>query len=110
MAQQNRSLLALGRALLAAKGYAASAVGETYARAKVLAEQLDRSDCLGSRLWGQWAFHLIRCELGRALSLAERMGQIGKAQDMSRCHRWVTWSRDRSASLSGSLWSPNIMN
>jgi tetratricopeptide (TPR) repeat protein len=74
-------LLALGRALLAVKGYAAPAVGETYARAEVLAEQLDRSDCLGSLLLGQWAFHLIRSELGLALSLAERMEQIGKAQD-----------------------------
>jgi predicted ATPase len=46
-----------------------------------LAEQLDRSDCLGSLLWGQWAFHLIRSELGRALSLAERTEQIGAAQD-----------------------------
>jgi class 3 adenylate cyclase/tetratricopeptide (TPR) repeat protein len=74
-------LLALGRALLAAKGYAGSAVGETYARAGVLAERLDRSDCLGSLLWGQWVFHLMRSELGLALSLAERIGQIGEAQD-----------------------------
>jgi tetratricopeptide (TPR) repeat protein len=74
-------LLALGRALLAVKGYAAAAVGETYARAEVLAEQLDRSDCLGSLLWGQWVFHMMRSELGLALSLAERIGQIGEAQD-----------------------------
>jgi predicted ATPase len=74
-------LLALGRALLATKGYAAPAVGETYARAEALAEQLDRSDCLALLLWGQWAFHLTRSELGRALSLAERMEQIGEAQD-----------------------------
>jgi predicted ATPase len=73
-------LLALGRALIAAKGYAAPAVGEAHARAELLAEQLDRSDCLGSLLYRQWAFHLIRSELGPALSLAERIERIGHAR------------------------------
>jgi tetratricopeptide (TPR) repeat protein len=74
-------LLALGRALMAAKGYAAVAVGETYARAERLAEQLDRSDCLGSLLYGQWVFHLVRSQLKLALSLAERIEQIGERQE-----------------------------
>jgi tetratricopeptide (TPR) repeat protein len=74
-------LLALGRALIAAKGYAAPAVGETYARASILAEQLDRSDCLVPLLRGQWAFHLNRSELRLTLSLAERIERIGEAQD-----------------------------
>ena len=34
--------IALGRALIATQGYAAPAVGETYARARALCEQLDR--------------------------------------------------------------------
>jgi class 3 adenylate cyclase len=74
-------LLALGRALIAAKGYTALTVGETYARAERLAQQLDRSDYLGSLLYGQWVFHLVRSELRLALSLAERIEQIGERQD-----------------------------
>ena len=34
--------IALGRALIVAQGYAAPAVGETYARARALCERLDR--------------------------------------------------------------------
>jgi class 3 adenylate cyclase/tetratricopeptide (TPR) repeat protein len=79
--QELELLLALGRALFAAKGWAARAVGETYARAGILAEQLDRSDCLIPLLCGRWAFHLVRSELRLALSLTERIERIGKAQD-----------------------------
>jgi class 3 adenylate cyclase/tetratricopeptide (TPR) repeat protein len=74
-------LLALGRALLVAKGYAAPVVGEVFARARALAEQLNRSDCLAKLLYGQWVFHAVRSELRAALALAERMEQIGEAQD-----------------------------
>jgi tetratricopeptide (TPR) repeat protein len=73
-------LLALARALLAAKGYGAPAVGETYARARALAEQLDRSDYLVPLLYGQWVSHSVRSQLRLALSFAERIEQIGKAQ------------------------------
>jgi tetratricopeptide (TPR) repeat protein len=74
-------LLALGRALIAAKGFAASAVGETFARARELAEQLDRSDCLVPLLYGQWVFHLARAELRLTLPHAERMERIGQVQN-----------------------------
>ena len=66
---------------MAAKGYAAPAVGETFARARELAEQLDRSDYLVPLLYGQWLFHEVRLEMRLALSLAERIEQIGDAQD-----------------------------
>ena len=73
--------MALGRALFATKGYAAPAAGETLARARALAEQLDRSDCLGPLLYGQWLFHVNRLELKLALSFAERLERIGEAHD-----------------------------
>jgi class 3 adenylate cyclase/tetratricopeptide (TPR) repeat protein len=73
--------LALARALIAAKGYAAPVVGETFARARVLAEQLDRSDYLVRLLWGRGAFHLVRSELRLALSLAEQMERFGETQN-----------------------------
>ena len=73
--------IALGQALIGAKGYAAPAVGEVFARAHVLAVQLNRSDHIVPLLWGQWTFHLARSELRLALSLAERIEQIGEVED-----------------------------
>jgi hypothetical protein len=73
--------IALGRALFATKGYAAPAAGGTFARARELAEQLDRSDYLAPLLYGQWLFHSASQQLRLALSLAERIEQIGEAQD-----------------------------
>jgi tetratricopeptide (TPR) repeat protein len=78
--QELELLLALARALIAGKGYAAPAVGETFARARVLAEQLDRSDHLVGLFWGQAAFHTVRSELRLALSLAEQMETLGETQ------------------------------
>src|SRR5215468_11039457 len=46
--------IALGPALIATKGSGAPPVGETYARARELAEQLDRPDCLVPLLNGQF--------------------------------------------------------
>jgi tetratricopeptide (TPR) repeat protein len=74
-------LLTLGQALIAAKGYAAPAVGETFARAHALAEQLERPEYLLPLLYGQWTFHLVRSELRLALSQADRIEQLGEAQD-----------------------------
>jgi predicted ATPase len=51
--------IALGRARIATKGWAFPPGGETYARARLLAEQLDRQDCLFPLLGGQFIFHLI---------------------------------------------------
>jgi predicted ATPase len=79
--QELNLLLPLGRALFVTKGYAAPAAGETYARAGVLAEQLNRSDYLGPVLYGQWLFHTNRSELSPALFFAERIEQVGETQD-----------------------------
>jgi class 3 adenylate cyclase/tetratricopeptide (TPR) repeat protein len=73
--------LSLRPALFATKGFSAPDVGETIARARTLAEQLDRSDDVVPLLHAQWAFHLNRAEYGLALSLAEELETIGKAHD-----------------------------
>jgi predicted ATPase/class 3 adenylate cyclase len=73
--------LALRPALLATKGYSAPHVGEAIARARALAEQLDRSDDIVPLLHAQFAFHLNRAEYKLALSIAERMENFGQAQD-----------------------------
>jgi class 3 adenylate cyclase/tetratricopeptide (TPR) repeat protein len=71
--------MALGRALFAAKGYAAPAAGETFARARELAEQLGRSNYLAPLLYSQWLFQ-IQSEVRLALPFAERVEQIGEAK------------------------------
>ena len=73
--------LALAPALMATHGMAAPVVREAYARARVLAEKLGRSDYLIPVAYGQWLIHLARSEGAQALSNAERMEEIGHAHD-----------------------------
>jgi class 3 adenylate cyclase/tetratricopeptide (TPR) repeat protein len=72
---------ALRPALAATKGYAAPDVGETIARARELAEQLDRPEHLVRLIVSQWGFHLIRSEHRLAVSLAEQIEKIGEARN-----------------------------
>jgi class 3 adenylate cyclase/tetratricopeptide (TPR) repeat protein len=72
---------ALGQAQTPTRGYAAPEVMESLARARVLAEQLDRPDYLMALLHGQWLFHLVRAEYELALSHAEQMEKTGKARN-----------------------------
>jgi hypothetical protein len=73
--------LALRPALAFTKGLSASDVGETIARARALAEQLDRPEDLVRLSFGQWAFHLGRSEHKLALSLAEQIEKIAEARN-----------------------------
>jgi class 3 adenylate cyclase/tetratricopeptide (TPR) repeat protein len=73
--------IALASALAATKGYSATDVGETIARAHALAERIDRAEHLVPLIYGQWAFHLIRSEHKLALSVAEQLEEIGKARN-----------------------------
>jgi predicted ATPase len=74
-------LIALGPALIATTGYSAPDVGETFKRARVLAEQIGRSDYLVPLLYSQWAYHLVRSEHKFALALAEQMEDFGEVQN-----------------------------
>jgi class 3 adenylate cyclase/tetratricopeptide (TPR) repeat protein len=71
----------LGWALIAAKGFSAPEVGESFARARALAEQIDRPERLGPVLLGQWMFHRDRGEYQLALALAEQVEKIGEARN-----------------------------
>jgi class 3 adenylate cyclase/tetratricopeptide (TPR) repeat protein len=73
--------LALRPALAFTKGLSAPDVGETIARARALAEQLDRPEDLVRLSFGQWAFHLGRSEYKLALSLAEQIEKIAEARN-----------------------------
>ena len=73
--------LALRPALAFTKGLSAPDVGETIARARALAEQLDRPEYLVRLSFGQWTFHFGRSEHKLALSLAEQIEKIAEARN-----------------------------
>ena len=70
--------VALARALVATRGNSAPEVGQTFARAQTLAEQVDRPEYLVPLLHGQWGYHIVRSELKLALSHAEKVQEIGE--------------------------------
>src|SRR5262249_23961431 len=80
VARQRQELelqIALGRALIAAQGYAAPAVGETYARARALCEQLGRPLEIVPVLYGECVQYLGK-DLRRALEIAADLLQMGE--------------------------------
>jgi predicted ATPase len=64
---------ALGPALMATKGYAASEVEHTYTRARELCRQVAESPQLFPVLRGLWVFYLLRGELQTARELGEQL-------------------------------------
>jgi len=66
-------LLRLGPAWMAARGYAASEVGDTYARALARCRQLGETPQLFRALRGLWNFHLVRAELDTARELSDEL-------------------------------------
>jgi class 3 adenylate cyclase/predicted ATPase len=69
--------VALGKAIMATKGYAAPEAGEVLNRARSLCEQLDRPPQLVSVLHGQWVHVLMMGDLARARSRAEELLALG---------------------------------
>ena len=55
--------------------------GDSLARARALAKQLDRPEYFVRLSLGQWAFHLHRSEHKLALSLAEQVEKFGEARN-----------------------------
>jgi predicted ATPase len=72
--------IALGTALIAARGFAAPETGYAYARARVLARQHGDPARLFPVLYGQWVFHTVRAELEPARNLAEEMLRLSEEQ------------------------------
>jgi len=62
---------ALGVALIAIKGYAATEVGDVYKHARVLCDQLDDVEQLIRVASGQVSFHIVRAEMLAARRIAE---------------------------------------
>jgi hypothetical protein len=89
--------IALRPALTAVKGFSATELGDTIARARALAEQLDRPEYLVRLSLAQWAFHLGRSEHRQAQLIAEQIEGIGTSRNDSRTQlrgrRAKGWSR-----------------
>jgi predicted ATPase len=69
--------ICLGQALFATQGWAAAGVGEAYARARELCQQLDQPQKMLPILYGQWINHTMRGEMERAQQLAGEIRQLG---------------------------------
>jgi class 3 adenylate cyclase/tetratricopeptide (TPR) repeat protein len=86
-AQQELDLrVALNPAISATRGQGVAARGENIARARALAEQLDRADYLLPLFLDQITFHSVRGELRLALSLAQQAGQISETTNDRTSH------------------------
>ena len=72
---------ALGSALVARLGWSAAEVGETLARVRALAEQLDRPEYLVLLIAGQYWIHVVRAEHRLALALGEQLENLGKTRN-----------------------------
>jgi predicted ATPase len=85
--------LALGRALIPAKGQAAPETGRSYARVRELYEQLGEAQLLFPALYGQFTVHFGRGELEVARELAEEFLRLARCRDdtvvRARGHRLV---------------------
>jgi predicted ATPase len=78
-------LMTLGMQLQVTQGYAAPEAEQTYARARVLCEQMPEAPPLFPVLWGLWLVYKVRSELGKAREMAEQLfGLAQGAQDPSQ--------------------------
>ena len=75
--------VALGAPLTAAKGWAASEVGNVYLRARELCEQMGDSPDLFPTLWGLWVFYYVRAEHKQAHELGEQLLRLAQSSQDS---------------------------
>ncbi|UWU77877.1 AAA family ATPase [Bradyrhizobium huanghuaihaiense] len=73
--------VALGVALMAAKGWAAPEVGQANARARDLCERLGDTSRLFPVLYGEWVFHVVRAELESGRTAGEDL--LSRAQEQN---------------------------
>jgi predicted ATPase len=96
--------LALGPALILAKGWTASEVEHAYGRAAEICTRVGERPQLWQALYGLWAFYNSRADLHRARSLAEQLLQSarpsGDAWGLFRGHHAVGATRYFQGELS----------
>ena len=74
----------LGGALIAARGFAAPEVGEAYARAQQLCQELGDDARRFPALFGRWIFLTARAEMAEALAVADEMLQLAGERGRQR--------------------------
>jgi class 3 adenylate cyclase/tetratricopeptide (TPR) repeat protein len=72
--------MALGQATIATQGYAAPAVGQAFARARTLCEQLKCAHKMLPILYGEWAYHSV-ANLIKAQELAAEIQRFSQANN-----------------------------
>ncbi len=78
--------LALGGPLIAAKGYAAAEVEDTYARALELCHHVGEIPQLFPVLWGLFGFYLVRAEFQKAREIGEQLLRMAqRTQNPTLC-------------------------
>jgi class 3 adenylate cyclase/predicted ATPase len=75
--------IALGNALIAAKGYAVQEVEENYIRALELGQQLDDDEKAFAATRGLWVCHFIRADLTRAHDLSVELLKFAKRERLN---------------------------
>ncbi|MET4212668.1 class 3 adenylate cyclase/predicted ATPase [Bradyrhizobium sp. LA2.1] len=75
--------IALGNALIAAKGYAVQEVEENYIRALELGQQLDDDEKAFAATRGLWVCHFIRADLSRAHDLSVELLKFAKRERLN---------------------------
>ncbi len=75
--------MALGPALIATKGYAASEVEQTYSRARELCQPLEDPSVLFPALFGLWSYYITRAEYGPTRKLAEQIFALARQHNDS---------------------------
>lgn len=73
--------LALGGALIAAKGHASEETGKAYARARYLCESLNDTPNLLKALWGEFVHYHVRGETDRSHRIAEDLLDLAGRQN-----------------------------
>lgn len=79
-ARELKLRLAMGQASIAARGFAAEATGDAYARAHALCVATGDESELAPVLYGRSVFHFQRGEIERALALAWELLALGRAR------------------------------
>ncbi|HEX6011758.1 MAG TPA: AAA family ATPase [Geminicoccaceae bacterium] len=92
-------LIALGSALISAKGQAAAETGAVYARALELCRRVGGGPRLLPLLFGRWVFHLVRAEHAAAREIADELLRLARREGDA-----TGWLVGHRAAGIGALW------
>ena len=74
-------LTPLGTAYIATRGYASPEVGPVFKRAKELCERIGTPEQLFAVVWGNFAWHVVRGDMGQSLSIANESMTLAERFD-----------------------------